>query len=294
MRLLTLFLLMRCCTSYAQEADTIKKYLDENLHLTSKEKMVYPALEIRDNDHWYLTANYPGDSGVMFKIYFKDNKLTTHDGAHILYFPGNKKSEELIFINNIANGNYIDWYDNGNMKDSGNFINGYKEGLWKSWYSNGLIESAGDYKTNKADGEWNWYRENGKQATKEIYTNAKISKLECYNENGDSASDNCSIAKPPVALGNFTTLETYLQDNIIWSKEMLDSHQDGTWVVKMEFMITKDGRLTNFKIIQSPNQAFSKEAERLIKLVSKWSPCVSHNRLLDYTMEYEIAFTLNN
>ncbi len=285
------YLFVSCSMASAQKGDTVRKYLNDKFQITDKKSMVYEALAIKENDHWYLTATYPDGGGLLFKIYFKDKSLTINDGPRIIYHPHNIKSEELIFRDNVAEGTYQSWYENANLKDSGNYTRGRKNGPWKSWYDSGSPESAGSYNNNQPDGEWDWYYENGKPSTKEIYSKGKIIKLECYNENGEFTGEDCGIARLPVPLGNFTTLDTYLQENIKWSKEMVNGLYTGTWTVKVRFTITKDGQLTGFTVLQSPNEAFSREAERLLGLVQKWSPCISHNRPVDHVMEYEIPFS---
>lgn len=42
--------------------------------------------------------------------------------------------------------------------------------------------------------------------------------------------------------------------------------------VYVQFIVEKDGSLSNIKIIRSPNNTLSKEAERLIKAMPKWQP----------------------
>ena len=241
-RFLPVFCLFLCCSAgLAQKGDTVRKYLNEKFQLTDKRNAAHDALAIKENDHWYLTTNYPDTSGVLFKIYFKDKGLTIYDGPRIIYHPHNIKSEEINMRDNIAQGAFRSWYENGSLKDSGDYSNGRKNGLWKSWYQDGQIESTGSYSNSLHEGEWNWYYENGKPSTKEIYVKNKITKLECYNENGEYSGDRCGIAKVPIPVGNFTSLDAYLQENINWTKEMTDMLSSGTWVVKLKFIITKEG-----------------------------------------------------
>jgi hypothetical protein len=289
--ILTLVILSACYSASAQKGDTVRKYLNDQFKLTDKRNMVHPALAIRDNDHWYLTTNYPDSIGVLFKIYFKDKALTTYDGPRTVYHPNNIKMEEITMRDNVAQGPYHSWFKDGSQKDSGEYSSGRKNGIWKSWYASGRIESIGAYNNNQHEGEWDWYYENGNPSTKETYVKNKITRLECFDENGQPSGDHCGISKMPIPNGNFTNLDRFLQDNIRWTKEMSNALSSGTWTVKLKFTITKTGELKDVEVIESPNELFSKEATRLIQLVPKWSPSVSHNREVDYIMDYSIPFT---
>src|SRR3954471_22728856 len=66
------------------QKDTIRKYLDADLHFTSKKDAVYPAMLIKNEDHWVLYAVYP-DTSLLLKVYFKDATLTKKDGPFMLY-----------------------------------------------------------------------------------------------------------------------------------------------------------------------------------------------------------------
>ena len=63
-------LLISCGFVFSQQKDTVRKYLNEKLQLTTKDKMAYNALVIKEGDHWYLSAVFP-DNDPLLKIYFK-------------------------------------------------------------------------------------------------------------------------------------------------------------------------------------------------------------------------------
>ena len=289
--LLIIGMILAAVTVKSQQGDTVKKYLDEKFQLTDKRNSAHTALAIRENDHWYLTTDYPDGNGPLFKIYFKDKNLTIYDGPRTIYHQNKTKSEEITLRDNVANGLFRSWYENGTLKDSGQYVDGKKSGQWRSWYADGTLESSGLFNTNLREGDWNWYYENGKISTKETYAKNKISKLECYDADGKYSGDRCGIAKMPIPQGNFTSIDAFLQDNISWSKDMTNLLTSGTWIVKLKFTISKTGSLTDVSVVDSPNEVFTKEALRLIALVPEWIPAVSHNRIVEHSMEFQIPFT---
>ena len=67
-----------------------------------------------------------------------------------------------------------------------------------------------------------------------------------------------------------SSLETWLADNIKYSKEMINDNLQGKVIV--ECIIEKNGKISTPRIIESPHDALSKEALRLINKMPKWSP----------------------
>ena len=56
---------------------------------------------------------------------------------------------------------YQAYYDNGQLKVSGQYIDGNQEGIWKYYHENGQLSSEGNYKNDKSEGKWIGYWDNG-------------------------------------------------------------------------------------------------------------------------------------
>lgn len=128
----------------AQKSDTVRRYLDEELTLTSKLRAVYAAVSIRSDDHWMLYAVYP-DTSMLLKAYFSDKELTIKDGPFTLYHPKNKKAMEGIYLRNGKQGVWRYWFPNGQLKDSGMMYNNQLTGEWKSWNEKGELLTKATY-----------------------------------------------------------------------------------------------------------------------------------------------------
>ncbi len=191
-------------------------------------------------------------------------------------------STELV---GTRNGRWIFYHENGIQMDSGAYKDNWRTGLWKTWYQNGQMEAMGSFEEGLMEGEWVWYRENGKQCTKEFYKKNKLVSIECFDEEGNFSGDYCSILKPPYPIGDFNDFQAYMLDNIILPKELTGKELKG--VVKISCLVGKEGKLKTIKA-ESPYAALNKEVERFFNTLSNWSPAITHNRLIDYTMEYEI------
>lgn len=361
---LSLLVTVACFNSAAQkkQPDTLRKFLDSRLAFTNKANMEFPALALRDADHWLLISVYP-DTAVLLRAYFLDEKLTIKDGPFTLYHPKRIKAIQGNFVNNIKQGPWQSWHTNGQLKDSGIYINNHltgawyswndsgrlisihhyldsthiktvprgtvnprekhpailsgdtsigildgpamtfypngqmrdsgtyklnrKEGTWKYWYSNGHLESVGTYVHNAQEGEWEYYRETGIRSSREKYTKNKVTALACFDEQGNPSGNACAILKPPVALGKFMDFDKYALDNMFWPEPLKRTDIEGT--VEIEYTISQEGKLKNLKVISSPHKLMTEEVFRFFRTL-QWSPAVSHNRPIEYTMKYSVPF----
>ncbi len=321
-------LLATVVTAYGQQ-DTVRKYLDAELRLTTKKKAAYNALAIHIGSQWALVAVRP-DTTLMLKIFFKDAGLTIKDGYYAIYYPGGQIEEEGFFIGNVADGPWKSWYRNGQLQDSGlvagnhftgrwkhwhengqlsmihefslhpvpavppsvqghtnpsvlSFItvNGISNGLYQSWYDNGAQESTGIYQNDTLVGVWKWFRENGKPSTVETYAGGKLTNLECYDENGVYSGATCSISKPAVFTSGLLDEKQYLGRELSKLRSLDWKRED----VTVKFTITKKGTVANIILKSIDIQEYSHAVLRVFAFMPLWSPAISHNRIVDYTME---------
>jgi antitoxin component YwqK of YwqJK toxin-antitoxin module len=361
--LLLHILLLVALPAFTQSRDTLRKYLNDNLELTTRNKASYAALAIKESDHWLLYAVYP-DNNPLLKMYFADKELSNRDGPFQLYYQNNKLAASGYYLNDQKNGVWRQWYENGQLNDSGLVANDQTAGGWKWWYENGGLyreihfmeadslpnspgkfspetkmpgligghpkisilhglwteyhekgslktkgqyrngkktgywensypdgkkESQGHYEEDVQEGTWEYFHANGIISTREIYRQNKLTGMECYDEQGSKTSDFCSIQKPAVPLLEVhEDFNNYLLDHLFWPKELEGKEVNG--MVKLDYTISKEGKLTQLNIRESPHELISKEVERFFHSISGWYPAVSHNRPIDFTAKMEIPF----
>lgn len=230
-----------------------------------------------ENGQLASIAEYASDN-TLPDIYTTDKATRT---------PG-VQAEDPIVIQ--KEGNWKSYYPNGNLKDSGRYKKATKDGYWVSWYENGTLESKGTYYFNSQEGEWHYFHENGQPSTIETYKNNKLTNMECFDENGKPSGSFCSILNQPspYAMSRFTSFDTYVVDNLFWPKEL--DGKDVNGLVVVSYTITKEGKMTGFKVLQSPHELLSKETERFFRSIEKWYPAISHNRTIDYPVTLSIPF----
>lgn len=328
MRAYLLLLLFVPAYSFGQKKDTVFRYLDENLQLTTKAKAAFYGVSIKQVDHWYLYAIY-SDTTPLIKANFKDKQLQVKHGYFCLYYPQRKKAQEGMYTENKKNGVWQSWYESGNHKDSGSLSNnlivnewkvwhengqlyllthykdhvdpvgavtmnlispyGVKQGLQKTWYADGVLESEGNFENDQMHGEWKWYHENGKLSTIEYYNKGKVTEMKCFDSTGNETGDFCSIAKPALLKGH-GNYKDFIRAHLLWPEEAVKKKIEG--VVKARFRVDKWGMLKDLKL-EGNSPLLKKAVEDLFLEMKEWYPAISHNRAVEWEEEIDIPFFLN-
>jgi Uncharacterized protein conserved in bacteria len=87
-------------------------------------------------------------------------------------------------------GNWTQWYDNGqkiyegNYKDLDKWGDPQLDGLYTGWYDNGEKRSYGTYKVGEKDGKWTYWYNNGQKMDEEIYKNGELITEKKWNKDG--------------------------------------------------------------------------------------------------------------
>ena len=75
---------------------------------------------------------------------------------------------------NLANGQYEKYHDNGQLSARLTFKDGKKDGPYESYYESGQLRQRVTYKEGKREGLYERYYGNGQLTTKETYKNGKM------------------------------------------------------------------------------------------------------------------------
>jgi TonB family protein len=64
--------------------------------------------------------------------------------------------------------------------------------------------------------------------------------------------------------------QKFLRDSTVYPKEAIDLNIEGT--VMVQFVVEKDGSLTNFEIVRGVHPLLDEEVLRVVKMMPKWKP----------------------
>lgn len=90
--------------------------------------------------------------------------------------------------------------------------------------------------------------------------------------------------------GGYGAFNQYLAGNLQYPENAIDSKIEGQ--VPVEFLVEKDGSLSNFTVKKPLGYGCDKEAIRLIKAGPKWNPATEDGKTVDKTVTVTIHFKL--
>lgn len=87
--------------------------------------------------------------------------------------------------------------------------------------------------------------------------------------------------------GDLAVFRKWVQENVRSPQIALENGISGK--VTLQFVIERDGRLTNIEVLQSPDRSLSEEAVRVLNKSPKWSPGKQRNQpvRIKYTLPVE-------
>tara|TARA_R110002049_G_C8825853_1_gene534981 strand:+ start:168 stop:566 length:399 start_codon:yes stop_codon:yes gene_type:complete len=94
----------------------------------------------------------------------------------------------------------------------------------------------------------------------------------------------------PQFTGGEKKMAKFIQDEVVYPQDALDTKAQG--VVYIQFIVEKDGALSNLKIVKGANIALNKEAERIVAEMPNWTPGLKNNEAVRTYFVLPINFRL--
>jgi antitoxin component YwqK of YwqJK toxin-antitoxin module len=157
----------------------------------------------------YKTIVYKVNEEVTSEMDISDPECNNESGQGIYFFLC-KEVALMCGLDSLENGEYIQWYSNGQLQTRCNFVNGKRDGEYNSWHANGHPwvqckyingQYDGEYKywypngqlqiqcnfvNGISHGEYNSWHSSGQQSSKKTYKNGKIiGEYKLWDKNGE-------------------------------------------------------------------------------------------------------------
>lgn len=118
--------------------------------------------------------------------------------------------------------------------------------------------------------------------------------LSCQDQfrNEGEGSDQVSVVdEAATPEGGMQAFYNLMRKNIRYPSEARADHISGN--VAVQFVVNEDGSLSDFEILQSPDQILGDEALRILRLSRKWNPAKKSGAAVKHTMVLPIVFELD-
>ena len=124
---------------------------------------------VKINDVYYKKDTNKLFTGKIKGLIEGTFKEVKKNGEFISYYNDGKILSRINYIQNILDGNWIEFYRNGNLLIKKIYKNGELEGEYIDYYSFGQILSRRFYVNNKLDGIYEEFYKNGQLHIKKNY-----------------------------------------------------------------------------------------------------------------------------
>jgi antitoxin component YwqK of YwqJK toxin-antitoxin module len=91
-----------------------------------------------------------------------------------VYYVSGQVAEDKTWKMGKLNGPCKKYFENGQLKYSGQYINDKVEGKAVYYFASGKVDGEGIYKNDVKEGIWKYYLENGKVRRTDKYLNGRI------------------------------------------------------------------------------------------------------------------------
>jgi len=109
-------------------------------------------------------------------------------------------------------------------------------------------------------------------------------------EYADGVSSYRFLDELPEFIGGEKEMYRFLQSNLVYPESAIKSKISGK--VLVEFVVERDGRVTNVKIVNHLHPDCDKEAVRVIQMMPKWKPGKAMGKPVKYLFRIPVAFNL--
>ena len=298
-------------TAVVSKPDTLLCYLNSIGHV----------VETKDSAEYFLLI-LPPDTAVdkqLFRVneYYKNgkvrmvgNSLTDNiklkfKGTQITYFPNGHKMQMVNYADGWPDGAEREFYPNGKLyclktfiKDKPAFFDQYNDstgkvittggtGTWKEYmdenFNKNFIE--GEVALGLQEGIWEGIVRDSIKITAKYKSGELV-----FSNVVDKSQTFTSVEQMPGFLGGLEAFYKFLAQSIRYPATAFENNIQGKVVV--QFIVEKDGRLTNFKILRSVGGGCDEEAIRVLSSSPRWLPGMQANKPVKVYYIVPISFTI--
>jgi TonB family protein len=261
--LATLFFLTVACGVTAAAQDTA--------YFSYVDKPTVPQLA----SYYMLTAHT--DSGWTCAEHWMNNRLKITGS-----FSDDMKTRLGTFI----------YYDTaGTVVQRRKYV-GYGGAIETDYYPDGQVMVQGSTLDEKKGGEWTGYYPSGKIKATALYTDGQLDTCSFFNEDGspnDTMKIFCQESDYP---GGVTAWLRFLNRNLHYPDAAVNQEIQGTVVV--QFKVSKEGKTSDFTVIESRGRDLDDEAVRVMKKSGDWQPAVNGGTAVDAYKTQQVVFRMGN
>lgn len=283
------------------QTDTISFYIDGGEKKVEQKNATFLRVGIKENNYWKVYDLYLNADKIRMKGFCKDDSLKFKEGPCEYFYRSGKLFARRYFLNGKQHGLSRSWYENGRLQDSAMYKNGVIIGDEKGWhgdgsirfittydttgngdggsqsfYQSGVVRNKGNYKNEKRNGVWLYYREDNSPASEVTFEKDSVITYKAFDEKGKLLSKVKDFEREANYKGGEDAWNKYMSKSLSSIYEMPDS-REYSGSCNIQFIIDKEGNVTEVEAIESTSEKLSRLAISLIMNSKKWTPAIQYN-----------------
>lgn len=290
--LILFFLIFISFSGFSQNSNDKTIYLDSDWHETNEAEWVYYRI-IKDyflEMDIYKIFDYYKDGTLQMSGFSKTKDLTARDGEFVYYYKNGNKQKISNYLNSKLIGDEYQWYDNGSKRMEGEYVNndnnilsqlkvrkywnengeqmvvdgnGIYEEIFKDYYAKGLLKDGFKHAV------WEGKDNNLNITFRENYIDGKFISGEKIDNDGGKDSY-FSIETPPKPKKDMKDFYEFIAKNFKITSKSIRYGIKGKII--LNFIIEKDGKITDVKIVKGLGYGLDEEAIRVVSSYENWIP----------------------
>jgi protein TonB len=140
------------------------------------------------------------------------------------------------------------------------------------YYNSGQVQMTGTltaHDPDMKDGDFVYYYENGAIKTKSTFVNGQETATKSWDQNGKDVVLDGKVEVQPEYPGGIQNFYQYIASHFVYPKGF-NPRPIGT--IMLSFVIEKDGRSDDVRVVSSVHKIVDAEAVRVIRSMPKWKP----------------------
>ncbi|MES2265267.1 MAG: energy transducer TonB [Bacteroidota bacterium] len=262
-----------------------------------------------DSAYYTRVINEPDSGSVLYdvtefykngnrKLVGKSTKVDPpiYEGQRVIYYESGLRQNLSTFNKGDKVGNSYEYFTNGNLyrvikypdvpvkasiESEYDIIASFDslgveyvkegEGDYKGYSDNfKYVEETGKVHNGKREGVWTGKKENIHSTFTETYKNGELISGVSVNDKNESFNYKGNRGTPPDFKGGYMGFGKYLSNNIVYPTYARKNLIEGR--VILTFVVEKDGKLSDVKVLKSADPVLDDEAVRVLEKSPKWLP----------------------
>ena len=287
--------------SFSQN-DTILIYYNGNWEPTVPQLAAYYTIAFPEKESWRRLDFYADNDKLQMDGYYEEKKLETKTGPFKYYRKNGQLSSKGYYRKNKKVGMWYGWSENNRMTDSSFYnddgviaktsIRWYDSGevsdsiicdengngINKRFWIDGSLAESGALLNGKRSGKWIFNGQNGIICQEVFYEADSALRYTCYDEKGKVQTKDCIYEREAEYKGGHNKWLNYLSNAMtrFLPQDFFKGELEGYVVI--QFVIDKEGKVTDVKIVSSTVPGLNEAAIKIISSSPKWIPAIQYNR----------------